>query len=140
MRLAILLMFAAHCLHASAVEPQGTAASQVNQAPKNLPVLGAVKVTETRPSINVGQSCVGETIEGVYEVLNNTTAPLSIAKVTTSCGCSVLYPEDQDCEPGSRFRLIAKVTPKKPGNYGIGITIDFGPTSYLCYIKGKALK
>ena len=120
-------------------DPEKPDPSRVERALKDLQILGVVKATDVWPSIELGDSFVGELVEGICEIKNETNSPLTIEKISTTCGCTMVYPEKQDWPPGSTVRLITRVKPGKHGAYGVGIKIELKDGTFACSLKGRAL-
>ena len=94
------------------------------EARQKLPLLGTARLGLTKPDvIGFGNVYQGVPIRGRVAVHNHTGSDLLIRKVTTTCGCTVAYPESSSIAKSGSTEVLLELVPKKAERFGVKVRI-----------------
>lgn len=110
-----------------------------------LPVLHASPKLVVAPEIyDFGEAPSGESVQATFTLRNEGDAPLHVADVRTSCGCTTTVLEKRDLAPGEEMPLAATLSLKnRRGPQSKRVTIgsnDPDQPNVLAIIQGTAIR
>ena len=77
-----------------------------------------------------------------FKFTNTGNAPIVIAAVKTTCGCTVASKPDQPIQPGESAQIEVNYDAKKPGKFSKSVTVisNAEVEVYTLKIKGEVIK
>lgn len=91
-------------------------------------------------TLDLGQIQKGTPSDAFFEFTNNTDQPVVIAKVKSSCGCTVTSYERKAVLPGEKAHVTATYNARKAGSFRKSITVMLSNDSkYMLTLKGQVV-
>jgi hypothetical protein len=88
--------------------------------------------------IDLGEVQKGTPVDAIFEFTNHTEKPVVIAKVKSSCGCTVTNYERNVILPGEKANITATYDAKRTGNFRKSITVILSDDSkHMLSLKGQ---
>lgn len=90
--------------------------------------------------IDLGEVQKGKAADASFEFTNQTDQPIVIAKVKSSCGCTVTSYERKAILPGEKANVTATYDAKRAGNFRKSITVMLSDDSkHMLSLKGQVV-
>lgn len=91
-------------------------------------------------SIDLGNIQKDIAADATFEMTNNTEKPIVIARVKSSCGCTVSSYERKAILPGESATIVATYNAKKVGSFRKSLTVLLNDDSkHILSLKGKVM-
>lgn len=89
-------------------------------------------------TIDLGEIQKGHPADATFEFTNRTEMPVVIAKVKSSCGCTVTNYERKTVLPGVKASITATYDAKRQGNFRKNISVILSDDSkHMLSLKGQ---
>jgi len=91
-------------------------------------------------TVDLGHIEKGNPTEATFEFTNNSEKPIVIAKVKSSCGCTVTSYERKAILPGEKANVTATYDARRQGNFRKNITVMLSNDSkHMLSLKGEVI-
>jgi hypothetical protein len=88
--------------------------------------------------IDLGEIQKGQATDATFEFTNKSDSPVVIAKVKSSCGCTVTSYERNAILPGEKASVTATYDAKRQGNFRKTVTVMLSDDSkHMLSLKGQ---